>query len=175
MLLQIKGLKIKVLAFLLLILANACTPVIPESVTVDEGALAGSEVANRQNENTSEATGATIFSLAHIEQKSTGYRVVTAEQLADALPNQDFTLVNVHVPDQGSLPATDYSIPFNELEAFVAAMPDTAAPIVIYCQSGGMSSQMAPALIELGYTNLFELNGGFNAWSAAGYELLPPR
>lgn len=115
------------------------------------------------------------FSLAGMEKNTDGYVDLSVEQLANVLPDKDFTLVNVHVPDQGNLPMTDLSIAFNEVDAFVTTLPDKDAPIVIYCRSGGMSSQMAPALAALGYTNLFELDGGFNAWGAAGHELLPPR
>jgi rhodanese-related sulfurtransferase len=35
-----------------------------------------------------------------------------------------------------------------------------------------MSTQAAQQLAAAGYTNLYELDGGFNAWQAAGYELL---
>ncbi|MFN2184312.1 MAG: rhodanese-like domain-containing protein [Anaerolineae bacterium] len=35
-----------------------------------------------------------------------------------------------------------------------------------------MSTSAAEELVELGYTNVMEVDGGFNAWKAAGYELL---
>lgn len=73
------------------------------------------------------------------------------------------------------MPNTDFSISFNDVETFATTLPDQDAPIVIYCRSGGMSTQMATLLVEIGYTNLFELDGGFNAWAAAGHELLPPQ
>ncbi len=34
-----------------------------------------------------------------------------------------------------------------------------------------MSTIAAKVLVEMGYTNVMELDGGFNAWKAAGYEL----
>jgi rhodanese-related sulfurtransferase len=34
-----------------------------------------------------------------------------------------------------------------------------------------MSTQAAKELADMGYTNVMELDGGFNAWRAAGYEL----
>lgn len=117
---------------------------------MDDRTAAESEAASPENENTIETAEDDAFALAHVEQNGSGGAIITAEELADALPNKDFTLVNVHVPDQGSLPATDYSIPFNDLEAFVATVPDTAASVVIYCRSGGRSSQMVPTLVELG-------------------------
>lgn len=158
----------------LLVALVACTSAdpVPSAPSV-EPTTAVEAAANAPADD--EAESASAFALAGVRTNGAGYRDLSVEQLADALPNKDFTLVNVHVPDQGSLPMTDLSIAFNDVDAFVAALPDKDAPIVIYCRSGGMSSQMAPALAALGYTNLFELAGGFNAWGAAGHELLPPR
>jgi rhodanese-related sulfurtransferase len=34
-----------------------------------------------------------------------------------------------------------------------------------------MSSITAPELVQLGFTNVIEVDGGFNAWRAAGHEL----
>jgi rhodanese-related sulfurtransferase len=35
-----------------------------------------------------------------------------------------------------------------------------------------MSASAARDLAALGYNNVLEVDGGFNAWQAAGYELL---
>jgi rhodanese-related sulfurtransferase len=43
---------------------------------------------------------------------------------------------------------------------------------VVYCRSGGMSVQVAAMLAAAGYTKIYELKGGFNAWKTAGHDLL---
>ncbi len=38
-----------------------------------------------------------------------------------------------------------------------------------------MSATAARALVQAGYNNVYNLDGGFRAWSAAGYDfILPP-
>jgi rhodanese-related sulfurtransferase len=85
------------------------------------------------------------------------------------------TLVNVHVPYEGEIPQTDLFIPFDEIQDHLSQLPTRDAPIVLYCRSGSMSTTAAKALVNAGYTNVMELDGGFNAWKTQGHELLDKR
>lgn len=104
-------------------------------------------------------------------KNAAGYMNLSAKQLSESMPGKKFTLVNVHVPLGESLPNTDLMIPFDKIAANLDKLPGKNAPIVIYCRSGGMSAQVAAALAAAGYTTVYELRGGFNAWKAAGYKL----
>ena len=103
-----------------------------------------------------------------------GYVDITVEQLTRMLEleNEDFTLVNVHIPYEGELPQTDLFIPFDEIASHLDELPDKNATIVLYCRSASMSASAAETLASLGYTNVMEVDGGMRAWEAAGYDLL---
>jgi rhodanese-related sulfurtransferase len=105
-------------------------------------------------------------------KNSDGYADITVEQLADLVEKEDVTLVNVHIPYEGELPGTDLFIAYDEIGDHLDELPAKDAPIVLYCRSGSMSTSAAQELAELGYSNVLEVDGGFNAWKAAGYELL---
>ena len=82
-------------------------------------------------------------------------------------------LINVHVPDEGSLPGTDLALPYNEIDARITELPaDTATPLAIYCMSGNMSAIAGQELRQLGYTDVIELDGGMRAWQDSGRTLL---
>ena len=82
--------------------------------------------------------------------------------------------INVHVPDEGSIPGTDLAIPFDEIATSAELPADLDTPLAVYCRSGNMSADAVDDLEELGYTDIVELDGGFNAWKASGRELEPP-
>ena len=107
-----------------------------------------------------------------LSRNAFGFMDLRVEQLARSMSSKNFTLVNVHVPDQGSLPNTDVSIPFDQIKSNLVKLPGKNAPIVVYCRSGGMSVQAAATLAAAGYTKIYDLKGGFNAWKAAGHALL---
>lgn len=101
------------------------------------------------------------------------YWDITPAQLKSMLENKDFPLVNVHIPYGGELPDTDLFIAYNEIEQNLSRFPkDTGAKIVLYCRSGSMSATAAKTLVSLGFTNVWNLDGGMMVWERQGYELI---
>lgn len=108
-------------------------------------------------------------------QAATGvYQTLTIDGFADILAAnpEDYTILNVHIPYAGEIEGTNANVPYNDIEALTAALPDKAAPIILYCRSGNMSEQASHALLELGYTQVWDVPGGMNAWRESGRELI---
>jgi rhodanese-related sulfurtransferase len=89
------------------------------------------------------------------------------------LKNKDFTLINVKTPYTGEIDGTDLYIPYDQIKAKASELPsDKHAKVFVYCRSGIESAQAAQSLLDLGYTNVWNLDGGMNAWTAAGGTLV---
>src|SRR5262245_37370842 len=52
-----------------------------------------------------------------------------------------------------------------------AKVPDTAAPVVLYCGGGYRSALAADNLQKMGYTNVISMDGGWRGWTQAGLEI----
>jgi rhodanese-related sulfurtransferase len=50
-------------------------------------------------------------------------------------------------------------------------VPDTSAPLVLYCGGGFRSALAADNLQKMGYTNVISMDGGIRDWRAKGYPL----
>ena len=78
-------------------------------------------------------------------------------------------------PTKGDIAGTNVSIPFNEIADHLDQLPaDKDAPVALYCRGGPMRVRAATTLAGLGYTKVYGLAGGFNAWAAAGLPMVTP-
>jgi rhodanese-related sulfurtransferase len=69
----------------------------------------------------------------------------------------------VHIPDTTL-------IPLEQLETRLAEVPQDR-DIVVICRSGNRSREGRDILKNAGFANVTSVNGGVNAWSAAGYPV----
>ncbi len=46
---------------------------------------------------------------------------------------------------------------------------DRTTPYVIYCRSGNRSEQARQIMVDLGFSNVTDIAGGYQAWEAAGH------
>ena len=84
---------------------------------------------------------------------------------------ESVVVIDVRDPDEyrdGSIEgANNISRGFLEFRIGAAAA-DQSTPIVLYCQTGLRSMLAAKALHDLGYTNVTNLQGGFQRWAQSG-------
>ena len=94
------------------------------------------------------------------------------DQFDAALADDDTFVVNVHVPYEGEIGATDVFIAFDRISASTELPSDLTLPILLYCQTGRMSQIAGLSLIQMGYTNVAHLVGGMEAWTESGRPVL---
>ena len=102
------------------------------------------------------------------------YQNIAPTELNTMLKTKDFVFVNVHIPFAGNITGTDLSIPYDQINASenLSQLPaDKSAKIILYCRSGRMSAIAAEQLVALGYTNIWNVAGGMDAWEQAGFDL----
>jgi thioredoxin len=80
-------------------------------------------------------------------------------------------ILDVRTPEEFASEHIDNAENVNWLsDDFVAntAKYEKTKPIYVYCKSGGRSQKAAAKLAELGFTTIYELEGGILKWNAAG-------
>ncbi len=88
---------------------------------------------------------------------------------------EGLTLIDVRMPQEvmgGAIPGSQHIPLDNILETVPQNIPDPAAPVVVYCKSGMRGGMAQGALRKLGYTNVSNIVGGFDAWQRAGLPTL---
>lgn len=94
--------------------------------------------------------------------------MISAKDLHSLMTQNDILLIDVHVPEQKHIPGTDLYAPFYKVDKYAERLPsEKDAPIYLYCKSGPMGNWAARTLFDMGYTNVYNLEGGTEAWKEA--------
>jgi adenylyltransferase/sulfurtransferase len=97
------------------------------------------------------------------------YKNITPAQLTEMLDTKPAPfLLDVREPFElaafGAIPGV-INIPMQEIPQRLDDLPsDRSERIVVICQSGSRSAEIAAFLARKGYTHLFNLQGGTYAW-----------
>jgi rhodanese-related sulfurtransferase len=118
------------------------------------------------------ALGAGWFFIPAGGESTTGVaHLGAAEARAWMQKHPQAVLVDVRTPEEfrgGHLEGARL-VPLDQLESLAArALPDRAAPLLVYCRSGNRSNFAVNILKNQGYSNLTNLLGGISDWSARG-------
>ena len=97
-------------------------------------------------------------------------REVTPQEV-DALPDGGATVIDVREAsewEQGHLPGALHISKSYVEQQIENAVPDRDAPVILYCAGGVRSLFAAQTLMDMGYTDVASMSGGFQAWKAEG-------
>ena len=64
------------------------------------------------------------------------------------------------------------AIPLEEVKDRAPSELRKDEEIIFYCHNGPMGDQAARTVLEMGYGNVSNMRGGFNAWKAAGFPVV---
>ena len=73
--------------------------------------------------------------------------------------------VDGHLPDSRNIPLGQLEQRLGDLEQ------RKDSPVILVCQSGGRSAEARKKLVGLGFTRVYNLEGGVAAWRGAGLPL----
>jgi phage shock protein E len=103
-----------------------------------------------------------------VDEASTPFARLGPDEFAARLARSSATVVNLHTPYDGEIAGTDLFIPYDRVRGDPRLPAEKDAEILLYCRSGRMSAIAARSLVDAGYTNVADLEGGMDAWEASG-------
>ena len=103
--------------------------------------------------------------------KENSYQQITQEAAKEMMDTQEVLILDVreqHEYDSGHIPGA-VLLPVGTIteDTAAAVIDDLDTVVLVYCRSGNRSKTASQALVDLGYTNIYEF-GGINDWS---YEI----
>jgi len=108
-----------------------------------------------------------------VDDAKSRIRQTNAQEVKQRLDGKDsFTLIDVREDsewDRGHLPGATHLCKGIIERDIENAVPGKATPIVLYCGGGFRSALVADNLQKMGYINVLSMDGGWRAWTEAGF------
>ena len=95
------------------------------------------------------------------------YQQITQKEAKDMMDTQEVIVLDVREQDEfdaGHIPGA-VLLPVGTITTDTASsvIPEEDSMVLVYCRSGNRSKTASKALVDLGYTNIYEF-GGINTW-----------
>lgn len=95
------------------------------------------------------------------------YQQITQEEAKNMMDTQEAIVLDVREQDEfdaGHIPGA-VLLPVGTItkDTVAAVIPELDSVVLVYCRSGNRSKKASQALVELGYTGIYEF-GGINTW-----------
>lgn len=119
---------------------------------------------------------AILFSASVISCKAQNKNALTADEFEKEITTKEnIQILDVRTPGEffGGHIKNALQADWNDEKEFERrlAFIDKSKPVYVYCLAGGRSAAAAAKMRKLGYSNVYELKGGTNAWRAANKPL----
>ena len=103
-------------------------------------------------------------------------QMVSPIQVYEAVYGEDsMQLVDVRTEDEYNVShlksAQNICVTSNDFKEKVKTL-DKKKPVYVYCKKGGRSAKAAAILKEMGFTKVYDLQGGLTSWQEEGLETI---
>jgi rhodanese-related sulfurtransferase len=109
------------------------------------------------------------------EKKQTSFIDVNVAEFQQLISKEEVQLVDVRTPEEFKAGHIKDAKLINFFDADFkeqsTTLLDKNKPVYLYCRSGARSVKSAKIYKEAGFTKVYNLLGGFNAWSAKNLEI----
>lgn len=113
--------------------------------------------------------------LACKKDKSREITVITVEEVREAL-DDNIQLIDVRTMEEFSeghlINARNICVTDDDFEEKASKL-DKNSPVYLYCRSGKRSARAAEILQKMGFTEIYDIEGGFLKWEENDYEVVP--
>ena len=101
--------------------------------------------------------------------------LISAQQVHEAINNEDsLQLVDVRTQEEYEVShlkgAQNICLESSDFEKKIKLL-DKDKPVYVYCKKGGQSTKAAEKLKKLGFTKVYDLDGGIRSWEEKKLEL----
>lgn len=120
---------------------------------------------------------ALVVSVAACSSASAATEDVNVEEFASVIEGPGIVILDVRTPEEFAQGHIAGSININvESPDFTSKVEqlDKSRTYAVYCRSGRRSGVATQQMESLGFTSLYNMNGGVIDWAGAGFELVTP-
>ena len=104
--------------------------------------------------------------------EAAGYATVDVQTAHDAVSaDQSAQLLDVREPEEWAetgVPDGAVLIPLAEVQSRAPSELDAGSPVYVICRSGNRSRTASETLVQLGFGQVYNVDGGVTAWMDAG-------